>query len=812
MNENNKQRLVPKKNISIVVVSIFFIELATMSFVHSIEVTTSNEILLDSFFLIVLISPLLYFYLYKPLLIGINTLKQSEQTLKLTLDNMEVEIEKRTNELYKTKEHFLFSMRDVNDGLWDWNLETDEVYYSPRWKSILGYDENELVANFDTWTRLVHPDDKDRVLEHVYNYIEGRTASFEAEMRMIHKNGHEVIILSRAFLMYNNSDNKPNHLIGTHVNISKQALSAQFILTTSEILKMIATRKPANKIYDAIAHLYESRHPGLRCSMLILEDNKLIHGGAPSMPKEYCDAVNGLENGPEVGSCGKSTYTGKRVLVENIETDPKWKNLKQAALPHGMRCCWSEPIKNSLGEVLGAFGMYYNHTALPNKEESKDLESAARLAGIVMEREKQEIELIQHRQNLEQLVSKRTFELEGAVRDAKKANQAKSEFLSNMSHELRTPMNAIMGFNQLFELDTENPLSQSQLENVNEICKAGKHLLNLINDILDLSKIETGHIELSIETVSLSEIIVESLQLIGPLALKKGINISLKQDNIDINIEQLQQQRNTLHADYTRLKQAMINLLSNAVKYNSEKGHILIACNHLDNKQLRVTITDTGNGLSKEQEKQLFKPFNRLNNEKSSIEGTGIGLAISKNIVELMGGSIGVNCQAGEGCSFWIEFPCNDDLTTSENSSSTANIKNSDQPNLMATKKQKSTVLYIEDNPSNLRLVSILLGKLPHIHLLCAHEPYLGLELAIENKPDLILLDINLPNMDGYEVLNKLRQYEETVNIPVIAVSANAMSKDIRKGLEAGFIEYITKPIDLKKLIQAVESNLLKTD
>jgi len=368
------------------------------------------------------------------------------------------------------------------------------------------------------------------VIEKVNDYIEGRADSFEVEMRMLHKQGHEVNVQSRAFLMHNDSDNKPIHLVGTHIDITGRKISEQFILTTSNILKMIATREPASKIYDAIAQLYESRHPGLRCSMLILQGNKLMHGGAPSMPKEYCDAVNGLENGPEVGSCGKSTYTGKRVLVESIETDPKWKILKKVALPHGMRCCWSEPIKNSSGKVLGAFGMYYNHTALPNKQESKDLESAARLAGIVMERDKQETELIQYRDNLEQLVVKRTLELEMATKEAEKSNQAKSEFLSNMSHELRTPMNAIIGFNQLFEMDTTNPLSQVQLENVNQISKAGNHLLSLINDILDLSKVESGHIELSIETVTLSEVIVDSLQLIYPLADKKDITISLKKD------------------------------------------------------------------------------------------------------------------------------------------------------------------------------------------------------------------------------------------------------------------------------------------
>ncbi|WP_235071074.1 bifunctional diguanylate cyclase/phosphodiesterase [Leptolyngbya sp. Heron Island J] len=289
--------------------------------------------------------------------------------------------------LQKSEERFSLAMRGANDGLWDWNLETNEVYYSPRWKSMLGYENNELVHDLSTWQRLVHPEDKDKVLKMVQDYLVGKVDSFDIEMRMQHKAGHEVFVLSRAFLVHRDSDKKAVRLVGTHVDITARKKAEAFDDKNAEILEMIATGRPASEIYTEIALMYETRHPGLRCSMLELKDGRLMHGGAPSMPKEYCDAVHGLKNGPNVGSCGTSTYTGKRVLVENIETDPKWTKIKHVALPHGMRCCWSEPIKHSSGMVLGAFGMYYNHPALPNEEESNDLKSAARLAGIVMERD-----------------------------------------------------------------------------------------------------------------------------------------------------------------------------------------------------------------------------------------------------------------------------------------------------------------------------------------------------------------------------------------------------------------------------------------
>ena len=309
------------------------------------------------------------------------------QKLRAELAAVKLTTENRTSELYKRVDLFSLATRGANDGLWDWNLETDEVYYSPRWKSMLGYGENELDNNLETWASLVYPDDKSMALEKAQDYIASRSDSYEVEMRMHHKDSHKVVVLSRGFLVTRESDNKPIRLVGTHVDITERKKAEAFDNNHAEILEMIALGRPASDIYDAIALMYEGRHSGLRCSMLELHGNKLMHGGAPSLPKEYCNALHGMENGPGVGSCGTATYTGKRVLVEDIETDCKWEKIKHIALPYGLRCCWSEPIKNSHGEVLGAFGMYYNHPALPNEEESNDLKSAARLAGIVMERD-----------------------------------------------------------------------------------------------------------------------------------------------------------------------------------------------------------------------------------------------------------------------------------------------------------------------------------------------------------------------------------------------------------------------------------------
>jgi len=309
------------------------------------------------------------------------------QKLDAELSDIKEPKQKFSPKTYKSEQPFSMAVRGANSGLWIWNLETDNVYYSPQWKEMLGYGEDELASNLNTWVNLIHPDDKDAALEKVQDYVSGHADSFEIEVRMHHKAGHDVFVLCRAFLVLRESDSEIVRLIGTHFDITESKKAEVLNIKNAEVLEMIAVGQSAPDIYNAIALMYESRHPGMRCSMLELHGDRLMHGGAPSLPKAYCDAIHGIKYGPNVGSCGTATYTGTRVVVENIETDPKWTQIKNIALPHGMRCCWSEPIKNSSGKVLGAFGMYYNYPALPNEEESNDLKSAARLAGIVMERE-----------------------------------------------------------------------------------------------------------------------------------------------------------------------------------------------------------------------------------------------------------------------------------------------------------------------------------------------------------------------------------------------------------------------------------------
>jgi CheY-like chemotaxis protein/nitrogen-specific signal transduction histidine kinase len=398
---------------------------------------------------------------------------------------------------------------------------------------------------------------------------------------------------------------------------------------------------------------------------------------------------------------------------------------------------------------------------------------------------------ISERKRLDQALHQKNGELQRATIAAENANLAKSDFLSSMSHELRSPLNAILGFAQLLELGKPPP-TPLQHKNIEKILSGGWYLLALINEILDLALIESGKLALSLEPLPMTLVLQECKNMIEPQAQQKGIQI-----HFPISTDAL-----LVIADPVRLRQVIVNLLSNAIKYNRIDGTVDVTVTTAGNDLVRISVQDTGEGLSPEKLSQLFQPFNRLGQERSTTQGTGIGLVVTRRLIELMGGTIGVQSTVGTGSVFWVELRAARLNQTDMDLGQACRALRATASSLGAT---PCTVLYVEDNQANMELVEQILMDRPHIQLLKAHSGIQGLELARQYLPSVILLDINLPDISGVEVLEILRKEPATRHIPVMAVSANAMPQDVVKGLAKGFFRYLTKPFKIDEFLKALD-------
>ena len=431
------------------------------------------------------------------------------------------------------------------------------------------------------------------------------------------------------------------------------------------------------------------------------------------------------------------------------------------------------PLRDADGRVHAVLGTYEDVTA-------------HKLATLEVERLNTE---------LEARVIQRTAALEAATAEAERANRAKSEFLSRVSHELRTPMNAILGFAQV--LESEDGLNSDQRDCVGQILKGGGHLLHLINEVLDLSGIDSGGMALSSEPVALQSVLGECIRLLGPLAANAHIKLAVQPDAA---------LRQYVQADRQRLKQVLLNLLSNAIKYNRIGGSVTVCTASVDDAlspALRLSITDTGAGLHPEQLARLFHPFDRLGAEQTRVQGTGLGLTLAKRMIEHMGGKLDVDSVVDVGSTFWIELPL---------AEAPADVEEQIAPEVIVAapiaSAERRLLLYIEDNPANIRLITRILARRPAMDLLCAETAAQGLALAREHRPDLILLDLHLPDSHGGEVLNELRRDAHTTDIPVIMLTADAQPKTREQLLAAGARAFVTKPLEVPALLRVIDDLL----
>lgn len=371
-----------------------------------------------------------------------------------------------------------------------------------------------------------------------------------------------------------------------------------------------------------------------------------------------------------------------------------------------------------------------------------------------------------------------------AKQDAELADRVKSEFLSSISHELRTPLNAIIGFTQLIQTDKSNPLSEKQLEATEYVLKSSAHLLSLIEQVLDLSAIESGQVRVEVETTDPEPIVADCAMIAENLAQEKNLTFFNRVANWNLP---------KINVDQTRFRQCLLNLLSNAVKYNRDNGCVTFAVTESEKHALRFMVIDSGPGIPTEMQDKVFAPFTRLGQEASGIPGTGIGLKITKELIEAMGGSIGFDSTPNLGSTFWVDIPIVSGILSLRETPQ-------DEKRIELRDEGKYTVLCVDDNPSSLKLMGSIVDRIPNVSLITAHTGELAVDLAEIHRPDVVLMDINLPGIDGFDALKQIHQSEVTKKTPVIALTARASAKDRQRGLEEGFHAYLTKPVDVTEV------------
>lgn len=745
----------------------------------------------------------------------------------------------------------------ANVGTWDWNIQTDDLLWTERIAPLFGYPVGELETSYDNFLAAIHPDDRQAVIDAVNACVE-RDVPYEIEHRVVWPDGTVRWLLERGAVAHD-AEGRPLQMLGVVQDIDDRKRAELALaererqLREAQSLARIGNWKAdlvtgaliwSDEIYRIFGHEPDSFEPSVEAFQATVhpDDRLLVEESEKRAEKTGChDVVHRI-----VLPDGSVRHVHELARME-VDADGNPVRMIGTVQDITVRVEAEARLRESESKLSGLFelsplgialtdmdGRYLEYNAAFQAicgypaEELKNLDYWTLTPREYAAQEAQQLESLKktgrygpyektYRQKNGTIIpirlngilvvdqtgqskiwsivedisdSKRIEEALIAARDeADRANQAKSEFLSSMSHELRTPMNAILGFSQLMEYD--DALPGEHQDSVQEILKAGHHLLELINEVLDLAKVESGSIDLSLEPVEVCPIVDECLSLVSPMA-----------DERQIRVMHTGLTGAAVRADRMRLKQALLNLLSNAIKYNRTGGSVKLDVLSEGSDRLRIRVTDTGQGIPAWRMKELFKPFNRLDADSSGIEGTGIGLTITRRIVELMGGSVDVQSEIGVGSSFWIELPL-ESLPDAERGHESASGGS-------ATRTQRDgdaqhTVLYIEDNPSNIKLVAQILGRRKHIHLLTAHTPELGIELALMRHPELILLEINMPGMDGYQVLEVFKADARLKAIPVVAVTANAMTRDIERGKAAGFIDYLTKPLDVVRFHAVID-------
>jgi PAS domain S-box-containing protein len=612
------------------------------------------------------------------------------------------------------------------------------TFVSSNLERILGFKPEEVTRDQDLWVERIHTEDVDRVLAQTKEALDtGATSIARPRFRFRHKNGDWVWLESVIRIEYENG--KPRDMLGYALDVSNRHKIEQELAERENALSTILDTSPdVIVITDELgSRRYVS--PSITDTLGYSEDEALEGGPDAVHPEDRRLAIEQLRRAASGEIAVRARYR-----MQHKEGHWVWLDVRAQRL------------------------------------ESSEDDSSERTEIILYARE------ISAQVELES-------ELRRAKEDAESSSRAKSEFLSRMSHELRTPLNAILGFAQILEMEDLDAISKDSVE---EILKGGRHLLDLINEVLDIARIETGRLGLSLEPVQLREVVEESIGLVRPLAAQRDVVLRGPTD-IRANWHVM--------ADRQRIKQVLLNLLSNAVKYNRPGGHVELSCRPTERGHMHLRVADTGLGIRPERMDLLFSPFERLGAEHTGVEGTGLGLALSKVLIEAMGGAIEVDSSPERGSKFTVS------LLQVEGPVESAMV-DVESGHVDPGSRPPRTLLYIEDNLSNLKLVEHILARRPEVKLHAAMHGRLGLELIKEHHPDLVLLDLNLPDISGAEVLSILREGVSTRDIPVVIISADATRHQIDRLMEAGARAYMTKPLDVQRFLEIVDESIESFD
>lgn len=694
--------------------------------------------------------------------------------------------------LAQSEERLTRSQTFAEIGTWDWNIATGELYWSERIPALFGHKMGALQTTYANFLAAVHPDDRQRVVEAVDACVH-HGAKYEIEHRVVWPDASVHWVLERGNVV-RSEDGTPLRMLGVVQDITqRKELEYKFARQTGLIHALrramsafVVKPSLADVAQDMLGTLLQITESRMGFMMRLTQDA----GG------QLCAAIQAARNvqfrRDAAGAPDQHTFP---IPPSVAETFTHGRPIVGCGHKAADALCewlaWASPVQHLMalpvfhGDTLvGAYAVA-NRAGGYEPDLADSLRPFTATFGVLLHaHEMREKERDAQRQLLD------------AKDAAEKASRAKSEFLSSMSHELRTPLNVMLGFTQLLDLDPAGRLSAQQHRNLEEIMRAGQHLLKLIEEVLDLARIETGRLRVEMGVVDLRSVVDDCMRLVEPLA---------KARNIKLFCEASAWERCWVRADANRLRQVLLNLLSNAIKYNREGGDVRLSAQVLDAdvRTVRVCVTDTGPGISPHKQHQLFVPFNRLGLEGSGIEGTGIGLVIARRVLALMDGTLGVTSAEGEGSTFW--FTLVSALPASPGSAD-KETRSHDAPRPPLVRR--ATVLYVEDNAANVRLLEQILAQRPQVTLLHAPTGELALEIASAYVPDLIVMDLNLPGMSGWEAARRLRTQESTRAIPLVALSADLTALSSDQVRASGFDYYLGKPIDVHEFLSMFDSSL----